>query len=293
MKNAIAGKRSEHYGLRSLGVVLLLAVALLLGATILLLNRDHTLTWSAARDSTKGLATALQASLSGLLAQSVASVAGIDQDLRRMAPGGHSSSEVEEALRRAVRFDPLSAFLGVQRGPSDDMNVVDRQGQAVAPEVMQALRSKFREIGRASSSSIELHHLFQLPSDDEWYLPVVLPLSGATESSGVVFALVAASRLMAGANGLHPASDASVALVTRDGRRLVRYREQIRSLEFGGPDVRPEALAAAMRSDTGNIQTYNNLNGQEVLYGFARSATVPLFVLVGIPVDSLNGHWLR
>ena len=139
-----------------------------------------------------------------------------------------------------------------------------------------------------------MSQLIQLPDDARWYLPVTLAVGGTVAGAGdVVFALVPGRELVAGAKVVYPAPDAFVAILAQDGRRLVKYLRGSDSFQFNGRPVTPESTRILQQSDTGNFQAVNTLDGQEAVFGFSHSPSMPIVEVTGVPVSTLNAKWIR
>lgn len=264
-----------------------MAVALMAGTAVFLLLRERSVVWAQAHKGTAEVAVALRASLSALLAQSVASIHGIADDISS-AEGSYDSVAIEAVLKQAMRFDPLSAYLALRRDGAT--RAIGADGRRAEPEVEAALSAA---ISPSSTSRVQLLSLIQLPGSVEWYLPVVLNTAGGARSRTQVVALVPVAALLSGTKGLHNAGKGTVSLLRDDGQRLVRYHVDSKDVQIGGPQVAPASLALMSARGTGSFQARSNMDGVEGVWGFSRADTLPLFVVAGVPIESLNRLWLQ
>jgi diguanylate cyclase (GGDEF)-like protein len=271
---------------RSLSIMFGIALAVLVGTTVYLLVRNRLDTWAAARNRTRDISIASQVSISGLLAPFAASLRSLRSDLSR---GPLDPAAAATLLGDAKRFDPLSSCLGIKRADGRAPIAVDADGRPVSSAMAAALQAG---IVHPSGSGLEVSQLILLPGDTTRYMPMTLSVGAGSASTDTLFALVSGPRLVAGVKNLYPESDAFVTLLANDGRRLVTYVQGRQSLGYDGR-IRADTVAIIGRSDTGNFETWSSLDGEDYVYGFARSPSLPIVIVTGVPVSVLNAEWIR
>jgi diguanylate cyclase (GGDEF)-like protein len=264
---------------------LFFAASLLLLASVAayLLAAQRKQIWTAAHQNALSIALGLEASISSLLQQPSFSLQGIRADLAR------GSLEPREkaiaSLRDAMRFDPVSEYLGLGRADVGEITVVDHRGDPVQ------LTTSFRAamVG-ASGPGFALRPLVRLSDGKGWYLPLTLRI-GPGDSQDAAFALVPVRRLISGAESLRLLPDSWVSLVTLDGTRLLGFSGADR-LQVNGARMPPELLKlAGAKSDVGDL--IEPITGRKSVVGYSRSETVPLFVGTVVPFSSLYVMWLK
>jgi diguanylate cyclase (GGDEF)-like protein len=270
---------------RRLAVMFGVALALLVGTTVYLVVRDRADTWTSARERTRDVSVAARVSISGLLAQSAASLEGIRTDLTRPATDRVDPTVL---LQDAMRFDPLSAYLGIERSSDGTVVAVDTAGRPVPPAVAAAMRA---QVAAPADHGLAVSTLILLPGDATHYLPLTLPV-GNGPTRDVVFALVPGDQLVAGLRNLYPASHALGAVIATDGRRLVTYVRGTEALRFDG-HIRPDSVAIINGADIGNFETTSSIDGVRYVFGYARSSTLPIVLVTGVPVSTLNAAWIQ
>lgn len=147
-------------------------------------------------------------------------------------------------LREAMRFDPLSEYLGVRTSQAEEIAVVDRGGHSGSPQIGAALRAG---ICQPDGGAIELCPIIKLPGDDAWYLPLAL---GARRGDAVdvVFALVPVRSLVAAAQTLQliPGSWLNFALAQAVDRTRSHFRRHDRRRDLRLAAAGGSAAAAAL-----------------------------------------------
>ncbi len=113
----------------SWGTFLVVCIVLMICTTAFFLLRERAQIWSSATQNSRDAAISLQTSMSSLLAQSVASIEGIQQHLQLDENLG--GNEAIRITRSAMRFDPLSSYLGFRDRVSGRYFVMDREGHLV------------------------------------------------------------------------------------------------------------------------------------------------------------------
>ena len=272
--------------LRQVGVLLVTAITLLLCASLYLVRQQHDTVWRLTFKSTRDLARGLEASASTLLAQSVTSIREVGSDLQDQQA---EPETVLRALRTGMRFDPYSSYLGVARGDGPAL-VVDAHGQRATA----ALEAQLGRLGEAAAADgLTLRQLIQLPGQAEWYLPLVLRLQHGTPAARSVFALVAARKLTEGADSLQLLPKGYVTFIDADGVRLLRYERELNRLEANGPPLRASTLQVLRARPQHSFEVFNPLAGKQVVFGYSRSASLPLYVGAVVPSDEVTRQWLR
>lgn len=148
----------DSAGYRRLSVMLGIALVVLIGTTIYLVVRDRLDTWATARSNTRDISIASQVSISGLLAQSAASLDAIGADMRK---GSTPTARTPLLLSEAMRFDPLSSYLGLRRATDGSVTAVDASGKPVSLNVAAAMQSLIAPPG---SAKLSVAQLIQLPA---------------------------------------------------------------------------------------------------------------------------------
>ncbi|WP_144006989.1 hypothetical protein, partial [Pelomonas sp. KK5] len=113
---------------RRSAAALALAVLLLAATALWLVFQDRAQVWATAHRNQEDVAIAMQTSITELLAQPIFSIQNIATDLGERQ---HPSREVQlQALRTAMRYDPLSTYLGIRT--ESGLLLVDAAGEAPA-----------------------------------------------------------------------------------------------------------------------------------------------------------------
>ena len=270
------------------------ALLLLAGTAIYMVAQERERIRTDARQSALNIAVGLEKSATGLLAQSTFSLRGIGVDMARETETGAAS--LMPVLREAMRFDPLSEYLGVRTSKAEEIAVVDHGGHSGSPQTRAALRAG---ICQPDGGTIELCPVIKLPGDDAWYLPLAL---GAPHGDAVdvVFALVPARSLVAAAQTLQLIPGSWLNFVTADGTRLFRYVPSRDAIEVPSGRTPQEVLDLAARQPAGILelsQLPRSIQAQTIpgiyLDGYSRSALLPLYVTTTVPVSSLIAAWLK
>ncbi|HLJ37128.1 MAG TPA: bifunctional diguanylate cyclase/phosphodiesterase [Steroidobacteraceae bacterium] len=247
-----------------------------------------------ARQSALNIAVGLERSATALLAQSTASLRGIQADLSASQAEGAAS--LLPLLQEAMRFDPLSELLGVRGSRTGEIAVVDRAGHAGSLRLRTALS---RALCEAESGTIRLCPAVQLPGDETWYVPLTL---GARRADAVdaVFALVPARSLVVAAQSLQLIPGSWLNFVTADGTRLFRYVPSRDAVEIPEGRTPPEVLDLAAAHPSGILELSQlpaSVQARTLpgiyLDGYSRSALLPLYVTTTVPVSSLITAWLQ
>jgi diguanylate cyclase (GGDEF)-like protein len=262
-----------------------LAVLVLAATALYLVLRERSQIWDTAHRNQQDVASAMQSSISELLAQPVFSLHGIYVDLEERI--GLSPAAALEALRLAQRFDPLSTFLGIKT--EHILLLVDAQGEALSRIDAQAL-SKIK-IDK-TVTGLSLGPLLKMGQDDTWYLPVTLGMPPGVSSDGVIFALVPVTRLLAGISSLRLLPGSFVTLFTPDGRRLLRQLGEQLDIEPNGRPVPAQVLQLVAEQPSGSFARNSTLDGRPSIYGYAMSNALPLVVSVGVPESALQAQWV-
>lgn len=268
-------------------ISVVLALLLLAGTAVYLVVQERQQTWRAARASVLDLALGLEASITGLLEQSAASLTGISADLAQPpAATLPRSGQVIAVLRNAARFDAVSSYLGV-RDADGRIVAVEQAGRLVADPDFQQRISRALEPG---GTGLNVSALVRLPSAGEWYVPTTLGFVGSNGQPELAFALVPVRRLIGRMDSLRVIPDSSVSLVTTDGRLLVSYAPGTGFLDHAHHQVSPQSLARARGRRSG---VFVSLPSKAHYIGFARAGALPLYVSASVPIASLRRQWLR
>ncbi len=243
--------------------------------------REYEQIWNSAhRDLTDG-AAACQMSLTAVLKQSVYSLNGIRDDLGASAA---PRAAIPQILRAAMRYDPLSAYLGVQHAGEGEAVLVDHTGSlATLPHLLP----------RSTGTRIELWQLIQLPGSDHWYLPITLGEPADRSPGDTIFALVSAEDLAASAANYHTLPDSVIGLTTTNGVRLFRFEGPGVLIHVNGPPARPDIAKLMDTVPSGQFKTVNSVTGQLAEFGYSHSPSIPLSVAMSVPVHTLFKLWWR
>jgi diguanylate cyclase (GGDEF)-like protein len=283
-------RRSVHIAARyrNAAFVLGLAVALLAGTGIWLAVQARSQVWRDARRNQEDVALAVQLSASGLLAQSVLSLQGIRSDLAAASATPAASRETQlRVLREAQRFDPMSAFLGIQTDSS--VSLVDAQGRSrddLAAQSMPHLDAA------DANEAVRFGSLLQFKGDSTWYLPLVVAAPRGLGAGSTVYALVPTDRLLAAASSLKVLPGSLVTLFTKSGRRLLRKLVADDVLQANGKPVPASVLAIVKATPAGNFSSISTVDGRPTLYAFSTASALPLVVTTGVPRSELQREWL-
>jgi hypothetical protein len=266
-------------------VSVVLALLLLAGTAIYLVAQERQQTWRAASASVLDLALGLEASITGLLQQSAASLTGISADLAQHPSATSQPGQVIAVLRNAARFDPVSSYLGV-RDADGRILAVEQTGKLVAsPDFLQTIAQALEPGGMG----LNVSDLVRLPTGGEWYVPTTLGFIGSSGRAELAFALVPVRRLIGRTDSLRVIPDSSVSLVTTDGRLLVTYTPGTGSLDHSHRQVSLQSLARARGRRSG---VFVSLPSRADYIGFSRSGALPIYVSASVPIASLRRQWL-
>jgi diguanylate cyclase (GGDEF)-like protein len=274
---------TTEYRRARLSVVL--ALFLLAGTAVYLVVQEREQTWRSAHESVLNLALGLETSITGLLEQSAVSLQVIGTEISR--PG--TALEPEQAitvLRDAARFDSVSRYLGIRTADGRILAVSQSGELVVSPAVLRTMAQGLDP----SSTGLGLSYLLRLSATGEWYLPITLDFHTSSTERDVAFALVPVRRLLASTDSLRLISDSLVVLVTTDGRWLASYAPGGGALINLHGHVSPQSLQQVGNRSSGVFLT---LPSKEWIVGFARSATLPLYVSASASIPSLRRQWLR
>jgi diguanylate cyclase (GGDEF)-like protein len=261
-----------------------LALLLLAGTAIYLVAQQRQQTWASGRESVLNLALGLNTSITGLLDQSALSLRDIRADMSRHG-GTPQPGQPLANLRDAARFDSVSSYLGLEAADGSIL-VVDQAGNPVAGAgIPQAIARALQP----HAAGLAVPALLRLAARGNWYLLLTLDFRSGSSGRATAFALVPVHRLLAGTESLRLIPDSFVSLVTMDGRMLIAYSPGTGTLRALPHRVSPESLAQIRNRRSGVFLSLPSKNGY---VGFARSATLPLYVGASIPIASLRRQWL-
>ena len=269
---------------RRVRLYLVVALLLLIGTAVYLIEGQREQIWGSARSNLLNLALGVRTYSTLVLEQPALSVRGLATDLA--AETAASRVRKITALRAALRLDSVSRYWGVTDSETGETVLVDRTGQPLPPDVELAVRGL---IGKPRGRDLELWQLVELPHEQGWYLPVTLAVQSSPNPE-VAFALVPANRLIEGTESLSLVRDGWIGLVTSEGARLLSYSRSRGVMEVNGPPVPTEIMRMAA-SDSGSLQVRGPIDGMLYLLGYARSRPVPLWIAAMVPVSALYATW--
>lgn len=288
MDDAVAGCRSARAPRRRAAWFLAWTTLVLVAAfaTLVLRERDHA--WEVARRTTAGQAGTLQSAIAGVVAQSVASLAGVRDDPQL----GSGTTGEALLLRNAMRFDPLSSVLGIVRpGPGGpQVLAVDREGRRLDARRVASVAAL---LARRASGGLEVEPLGRVAGEgDAWFMPLTLPLDADRPEQGAAFALVPVASLLASARGIALMPGGYVSLLTTDGLRLARYRGAPDDFLANGPPLAPPSMARLRAAARSSAVMTSSLDQREVLLSFERVPGLPLVVTVAAPTAAVTDAWV-
>jgi len=274
---------TAQYRRARLSVVL--ALLLLAGTAVYLVVQERQQTWASAQESVLNLALGLQTSITGLLEQSALSLREIGADISRRPATASGPEQAFAVLRDAVRFDSVSSYLGV-RATGGRILAVDESGKPVVnAAVLQAVARVLEE----RSAGLDVAYLIRITAKGDWYLPITRDFRGAADEPEVAFALVPLRRLIANTASLRLIPDSFVSVVTTDGRMLVSYSPGSGTFHVLRRRISQQSLQAVSHRPSG---VFLSLPSRSGYVGFARSASLPLYVGASVPIASLRRQWL-
>ncbi|HZT04902.1 MAG TPA: EAL domain-containing protein [Steroidobacteraceae bacterium] len=274
---------TAQYQRARLSVVL--ALLLLAGTAVYLVVQERQQTWASAQESVLNLALGLQTSITGLLEQSALSLKEIGADISQHPATASGPEQAFAVLRDAVRFDSVSSYLGV-RAAGGRIVAVDESGKPVVnAAVLQAVA---RVLGERSAG-LDVAYLIRITAKGDWYLPITRDFRGAADEPEVAFALVPLRRLIANTASLRLIPDSFVSVVTTDGRMLVSYSPGSGTFHVLRRRISQQSLQAVSHRPSG---VFLSLPSRSGYVGFARSASLPLYVGASVPIASLRRQWL-
>ena len=264
---------------------MVLALLLLAGTAVYLVVQERQQTWASAQESVLNLALGLQTSITGLLEQSALSLKEIGADISRRPATAFEPEQAFAVLRDAVRFDSVSSYLGL-RAADGRILAVDQLGKpVVSPEVLQTIAQMLQE----RSTGLDVSYLIRLTAGGEWYLPITLDFRRGPDEPKVAFALVPIRRLIANTDSLRLIRDSFVSVVTTDGRMLVSYSPGSGTFHVLHRRISPQSLQLVINRSSG---VFLSLPSRSGYVGFARSATLPVYVGASVSIVSLRRQWL-
>ena len=272
--------RSQRY---RAGWLLAGQLALLLGTGVYLLVQQYQTILRDANANALNIAQGMETSIAARFDQTNFSLLGIAEDLKT---GERSDAAVEAALRRAARYDPFTSLLAVSL--DGRLLAVEIAGdiRRAPPALEQALQARLQP---APAQGLGTQNLLQLPGRPEWFMAVSRRLEGDAGLS--LHGLVLAPRIAAGADSLELLRDSRVSLVGLDGSRLLRFTKGQAQLEINGPPVSAERLAQLRAAPRGNLEFFSTIYFRDQIAGYVRSASLPFYVAVIVPVEALWRQW--
>src|SRR6185437_79289 len=274
---------TAQYRRARLSVVL--ALLLLAGTAVYLVAQQRQQTWRSAQESVLNLALGLQTSITGLLEQSALSLKEIGADISRQSGTPREPEQALAVLRDAVRFDSVSSYLGLQAADGRIV-AVEQSGKPVAsPEVLRTISRMLKD----RSKGLDVSYLLRLRANGDWYLPITRDFRGPSDEGEVAFALVPLRRLIANTDSLRLIREGTVSVVTTDGRMLVSYSAASGTFHVLRRRISPQSLQLVSNRTSG---VFLSLPSRSGYVGFARSASLPLYVGASVTIASLRRQWL-
>jgi diguanylate cyclase (GGDEF)-like protein len=289
VRSAEAGAIAARY--RRARVYLGGALCLLAGTAVYLIADEGLRIWASTRSNLTNLAIGLETSVSDLLDHSYYSLSGIAADVATQA--GASPERTRSALREAMRFDPVSAYLGLKEAARAGTTLVDRSGTPMPADVAEAVHAAIADADRPLDGSARPHllELIRLPHQQDWYLPLTIGVPRADGTTAVAFALVPARRLVAGTESLQLLPDSWVSLIRSDGQRLISYSQSENALQINGPPIKADELRSI--NIGGPFEVLRPSTRQTYMASFSRAPHLPLAIGVALPARSLYQVWLQ
>jgi len=270
----------------SWGTYLVVCIVLMVCITAFFLLRERAQIWSSATQNSLAAAIGRQTTMSSLLAQSVASIEGIQDHLQLDENAG--GNEAIRITRSAMRFDPLSNYLGFRDRVSGRYFVMDRQGHLLNTAVGRNLATQMH---LPTSDQVEILPLVQLPGDEAWYMPLVLAITGNAVEADLTFALIAVDRLVNGATHLRTIPGSFLVIITNDGRYLLRLKRLGQPQDINGPPVGQAIMAQMKKHRQGSFEGVTALDGVRSIFGYSVSDALPFQIAIGVPVTLLYERW--
>jgi diguanylate cyclase (GGDEF)-like protein/PAS domain S-box-containing protein len=272
---------------RQFELVLFLSVFVLIGLAGYGLVRDRIMMMQTAHQNVLDIAEAVQLHISGELVRATNSILGVRSDLQ--GNPGASTLRMQASLSQAMRYDSVSACIGIDHG--GEILMVDHAGTlATQPAMASTLKAAFRTVQTRTVEPLPLIH------DDEhgiWYLPLALRSEQSGADSDVFFSLVPAEQLVEAAASLQLVADGRFGVFTGDGKRLFRYLSRERAFEIRPGAVPPDTLRTLMAQQSGTFEAESSVDHRYGIFGYSHSEALPLFVEVGVPKRSIETAWLR
>jgi diguanylate cyclase (GGDEF)-like protein len=281
-------------GYRRARVYLFATLTLLAGTALYQVVAAGKQIWDSAHRNARAVASSLQARTTGVLEQSAASLMGIASDLSEQAQP--SPENVIAILRDAMRFDPVSVYLGVHSAAGDQIVFVDHAGKTSSVALEGELWDRTAYSGTVMP---DLRPPLRLVPGSAWYLPVTLEAVRGRTPLWTVIALVPIRSLLAGAESLQLLPDSWVSLIKPDGTRLLQLQPSRDRLQVGGRRVPREVLdlvSGRLAGTLDRLQLSTSAASQlppgAAVAGYSRSPEFPLYVSATIPFSALYGLWL-
>lgn len=272
---------------------LVATLTLLAGTTLYQLVAAGKEVWDAAHRNARALASSVQTRATSLLEQSAASLEGMASDLSEQPQP--SREKVIAVLRDAMRFDPVSQYLGVRSVSGETVAFVDHAGK-LSPVALEA--GLWDQTAHSTGAMPDLWLPLRLVAGDVWYLPLTLKVVHGNVPQCIVIALVPVRSLIA-AKSLELLPDSWVNLVKPDGTRLLQFQPSRDRLAVGGRRVPREILDILAGRTSGAFDLFqlsksaaSQLAPGTAVVGYSRSPEFPLYVGATIPLSALYGLWL-
>ena len=246
------------------GTYLVVCMVLMVCTTAFFLLRERAQIWTSATQNSLAAAIGRQTTMSSLLAQSVASIEGIQTHLQLDENAG--GNEAIRITRSAMSFDPLSSYLGFRDRISGRYFVMDRQGHLVNTAVGRNLATQMH---MPSADQVEILPLVQLPNDETWYMPLVLAIAGRAVEADLTFALVSVDNLVNGAAHLDTMPGSFLVIINTEGRYLLRLKRLGAPQDINGPPVSQAIMAQMRKHRQGNFEAVTALDSVRSIFGYS------------------------
>lgn len=261
----------------------LLVLVLLIGISGWSSYRDYTSSSALVRQNISALARSLEGYISSLLVQSYASMYVVADDLNAL--GVADDQGTLNVLSRAMRYDPISAYLFVVR---DGRAVaVDNRGHP-ASEEFKALAGQFPlEVGERPIFG----RVQRLPSSNNLYLPMLIGQRDAKGRIQRVGALIDADRIGELLRRLGLADEMNAGMIDNDG--MILYRTPDPRGYVGQPLPSSSPLRKRLEIPRFAVVEGPSIDGSNTLFADAPSASFPIHAVVGQTTASYLIPWLK
>lgn len=271
---------------RKFEVCLALSVSLILGVACYGLARDRLMIMRTAHQNAMSLAETLQVQFSGQFQQASHSVVAIRIDLKATS---ESDGSLKQSIAQAMRYDPVSAFLGLaSRG---ELMMLDRTGNGVdVPDLSVQLERMLPDV---RPNSLEFLPLIYSKKKGAWYLPLVLRTDEPGGQHATAFSLIPIRNVISSAPSLHLMSGARFEIMTRAGLRLFSYRAEGGLIDTDAEPFPPTRRKMLEPQGSGTFEDVPARGHVNEIFGYAWSSSQPFAIVTSIPKRSLEVTWLQ